>query len=73
MPDAVEIPININQHHGKTHESQETCSGGLCLVLLADTAQRLPASKLTIVDCEDALIIEGDGVHDGRLRSCCRL
>ncbi len=73
MADAVKSPINIGQHHGKTHESQEMCSAGLCLVLVADTAQRAPASKLTIIDSEDALVIEGDGVHDGLLRSCCRL
>ncbi len=72
MAGAVKGLSNIRQHHGTTHESQEMGSAGLCPVLLADTAQRSPASKLTIIDSEDALIVESDGVHDGLLRSCCR-
>lgn len=70
VADAVRSPVNINYHHGETHQSEQICSAGLCLVLLLK--ERLQA-KLTIIDSEDALIVEGDGVHDGLLRSCCRL
>lgn len=67
-----QVPVNICNIMAKYTNLKKCALQGLCRVLLADTAQRAPASKVTIIHSKDALIVEGDGVHDGLLRSCCR-